>query len=100
MTNMRNRQTFTVSHLNIVRAGVALVHVEALKIIGDMIRCSGVHQLWWEAVVGGRGGVARTPIVVVVASKILVEAILAIERFMPPVPAELAARTLLLATAA
>jgi hypothetical protein len=85
--------------LNIVLPGVALVHVEALKIFGDVIRCPGVHQPWRETVVGGRGGgVSRAP-TVVVADKVLVEVVLAIKRVMPPISAELALRTLLLATA-
>jgi hypothetical protein len=83
--------------LNIVLPGVALVHVEALEIVGDVIRCPGVHQPWRETV-GGRGsGVSRTS--TVVADKILVEAVLAIKRVMPPIAAELALRTLLLAAA-
>ena len=96
---MRNRQTCTISHLNMILPTIALVIVETLEIIGEVIRCPGVHQPGRRSGRAHGGSVAGTLIVVGVAAEVVVVAVATVGCHMPPVAAYLAARTLLLAAA-
>ena len=83
MPNMRNRQTFTVSHLNVVLASIAYIDMKTLEIVGEVICSPGVHQPR-SRVVGVHGG-SVVGTLVVVAGVIVVEAIFAVEGLMPPI---------------
>ena len=96
---MRNRQTFTVGHLNIVLASIAPMDVMALEIVGEVVRSPGFHQPWSRVVVGVHGGIIVETLVVVVGV-VVIEVIIVVKGLVPPITANLTARTLLLAITA
>jgi hypothetical protein len=95
MTNVSDRQTCTVGHLNLVRSTVAFLHMETLKIICQMIRCPSVHHPGRRA---SRCSVAGTLIVVVAAHEVGIVAVPTIRGNMPPVAADLALWALMTTT--
>ena len=78
---MRNRQTCTIGHLNLILPSIALVEVETLSITCQVISRTGVHdQVGFLS--GGRCGVAGAVVVV--------GEVATVRRLMPPVLANLA----------
>jgi hypothetical protein len=85
---MRNRQTCTVGDLHLVLAGVAVLDVHPSHVVGEVVGGAGIEEPGLILLVGGVPGARALRL------KGLVEAVLALEGLMPPVFADLAARTL------
>ena len=91
MTNVGNRQTCTIGHLNLILAVIALMNLKALKIISQVIRSPSIqHPRKVDGVSGGRVGGAGVMILII--------ALAAVVGFMAPVLANLAPGTPAVAT--
>ena len=100
MTNMGNRQTCTVGHLNLILPAIALVDLKTFQLTRQVIGGARVHMpvlVGTAATRAGRGRIARPRGRRVV---VLVEAVPAMISLVPPVFANLAPGALALAAAA
>ena len=89
---MGNMQTCTIANVDLLVAVVALVDVEAVGIIGDMICSPRVHELGRVGVVGGRGSVHR----VLLTGEGMIEAAATAKSHMSWLASDLAGRTIVL----
>jgi hypothetical protein len=93
MTNMGDMQTCTIADVNLFIAVVALTDVEAVEVVGDVVRCPGIHVPASIGVVGvvvvvveGGGSVHR----VLLSGEGMVKATTTAEGIMPNRAADLA----------
>ena len=71
MTNMRNRQTCTVCHLHLILPAVALVEVQTIKIILQVVRRTGVQNPVRRLMGGGCGrGVGGAVVMIIAAATV------------------------------
>lgn len=90
MTNMRDFKTCTIGNLDLILSSVALMHVKAVEVAGQMIRGTGVRIPFSVDGVGtGLSGVAGA-FTVVVRLVGTVEALATAEGIMPVLLAHLA----------
>jgi hypothetical protein len=90
MTNVCNRQTCTIGHLNVIRPAVALLEVKTSQIARQMIRGARVEMPdRGIGVVAGRRRVPGELVVLVVGLKLGIEPVPAVRRNMPPIVADL-----------
>jgi hypothetical protein len=90
MTNMRNRQTCTIGHLDVIRPTVALLEVKMSQSARQVIRGARVEMPdRGISVVAGRLRVPGTLVVVVAGLKLGIEPVPAVQRNMPPIVADL-----------
>ena len=88
---MCNRQTCTIGHLNLIRPAITLLHVDALKVVRQMICSPSIHDLRWRGVGARRGRVAR--MLVVGTYEVGVVTVPTVRREVLPVATDLASRT-------
>ena len=86
MTNMRNSQTCTICYVNLILATIAVMHGEAVQVIGEVV---GGARVKIPVVVGDTMGdhVARA---VTIALIDMVEAVATLESFMAKLLVDLA----------
>jgi hypothetical protein len=90
MTNVLNRQTCTVGHLDVILPAIALLEVKTSQIARQVIRGTGVEMPdRGIGVVASRRRVPGALVVVVVGLKLGIEPVPVVRCNMPPIVADL-----------